>query len=51
MEIIGKLVSNYATDIGMITSALKDVSIKFIDQCLQIINNKERLNGIKGSTK
>ena len=35
---------------GMIPSASKDVSIKFSDQCIYILNNKEMLNGLKGST-
>ena len=51
MELIGKLEGNNTTNIGMTTSASKYISIKFADQCLYIINNKERLNRIKGSTK
>ena len=51
MEPIGKLASKDTSKIGMISSASKDVSIKFIDQCIHILNNKERLNGLKGSTK
>ena len=51
MELIGKLASNDTTNIGMLTSASKDVSIKFSDQCLNILNRKEILNGLKGSTK
>ena len=51
MELIGKLEGNNTTNIGMTTSASKYISIKFADQCLYIINNKERLNIIKGSTK
>ena len=35
----------------MLTSASKDVSIKFSDQCIQTNDNKEILNGIKGSTE
>ena len=35
----------------MIPSASKYVSIKFADQCLHILNNKETLNGIKSITK
>ena len=51
MELIGKLVSNDTTKIGMLPSASKYVSFKFADQCLHILNNKEGLNGLKGSTK
>ena len=51
MELIGKLESNYTSNIGIIPSASKDISIKFADQCLHIINNKERLNGLKVITK
>ena len=51
MELMGKLESNNTTNIGMLTSASKYVSINFADQCLHIINNKEILNGLKGSTK
>ena len=51
MEVMVKLASNYTTNIGMLPSASKYVSIKFSDQCLHILNNKERLNGLKGSIK
>ena len=51
MELIGKLASNDTTNIGMLPSDSKDVSFKFADQCLYMINNKEILNGLKGSTK
>ena len=51
MEIIGKLSSNNTSKIGIIPSASKDVIINFSDQCIHILNNKYRLNGIKGSTK
>ena len=51
MEIIGKLGSNDTRNIGMLTSASKDVSIQFEEQCLHIINNKEILNGLEGSSK
>ena len=51
MEIIGKLGSNYTTYIGILNSASKDVSVKFADQFLHIVNNNERLNQLKGSTK
>ena len=51
MEPIGKLGSYDTTNIGMLPSDSKYVSVKFADQCLHILNNKERLNGLKGSTK
>ena len=51
MELIGKLGSNDTKKIGMIPSASKYVSIKFSHQCLHILNDKEMLNGIKGSSK
>ena len=51
MEFIGKLSSNHTINVGTLSSASKDVSIKFSDQCLHIINDKEILNGIKGSTE
>ena len=48
---MGKLASNNTTNIGMLPSASKYVSMNFADQCLHILNNKEKLNGLKGSTK
>ena len=51
MKLMGKLASNNTTNIGMLPSASKYVSINFSDKCLHIINNKEILNGLKGSTK
>ena len=51
MEIIGKLACNDTSNIGMLTSASKYVSVKISYQCIHIINNKEILNGLKGSTK
>ena len=51
MELIGKLSSNDTSEIGILPSASKDVSIKFSDQCIHIINNKESLNGLKGITR
>ena len=51
MEPIGKLESNDTTHIGMLNSASKYDPIKFADQCLHILNSKERLNGLKGRTK
>ena len=50
MELIGKLGSSYISNIGMLPSASKDISIKFADQCLHILNNKEIFNGLKGRT-
>ena len=40
MELIVKLVSKNTTDIGILPSALKYVSIKFAYQCIHILNNK-----------
>ena len=40
MELIGKLASNETSKIGMLPSDSKDVSIKFTDQRIHIINNK-----------
>ena len=51
MELMGKLSSNDTTNIGMLPSASKYVSINVVYQCLHILNNKERLNGLKGGTK
>ena len=51
LELIGKLASNNTKNIGMLPSASKEASIKFADQCLHILNNKEILNGLKGNTK
>ena len=51
MEIIGKLASNKTSRIGMLPSASKYDPIKTPEQCLHIINNKDRLNGLKVSTK
>ena len=51
MVLIAELASNYTADIGMIPSSSKDVSIKLVDQFLQILNNREIFNRLKGSTK
>ena len=51
MELIGKLASNYTSKIEIFPSVSKDVSVKFSDKCINIINNKEVLNGLKGSQK
>ena len=51
MEYIGKLASNYTSKVIMLPSASKGVSIKFLDKCINILYNKEGLNGIKGRTK
>ena len=51
MELIVKLESNDTSNIGMLPSDSKDVYIKFSDQFIHILNNKERLNELKGSTK
>ena len=39
-ELIGELGSNDTTKIGMLHIASKDVSIKCLDQCINILNNK-----------
>ena len=46
-----KLESKDISKIVIIFSASKDVSIKFADQCINILNDKERRNGLKGSKK
>ena len=51
MKLMGKLASNDTTNIGILPSASRYVSIKFANQCLHILNNKEVLNGLKGSSK
>ena len=51
MELIGKLESNDTSNIRMLTSASKDVSIEFVEKFLHILNNKDRVNLLKGSTK
>ena len=40
MEIIGKLASNDTSNIGIITSASKGVSIKFTDKFIHVIIKK-----------
>ena len=49
MELISKLESNDTSKIGIIPSVSKDFFAKFADQCIQIINNKNMLNWLKGS--
>ena len=51
MELFSNLSSNNTSKIRMLPSASKDVSLKFSGQCLYILNNKEKLNGIKGIKK
>ena len=51
LNLIDKLESNNTTKIGMIPSASKYVSVKFSDQCLHILNNKEIVNVFKGRSK
>ena len=51
MELVGKLASKDTSKIGMLPSDPKDVSIKFADQCVNFLNDKDKLNGIKSSTK
>ena len=47
MKLMGKLASNYTTNIGMLTSASKYVSINFSDKCLYILNNKGKIEWTK----
>ena len=51
MELIGKLASNDTSNIGIIPSASKYISIQFSDQYIKNLSNKEIWNGYKGSTK
>ena len=51
MEIIGKLAYKDTSKIVMLPSVSKRVSIKVLDQCINILNNRYRLNVLKGSTK
>ena len=51
IEMIGKLASNNTSNIGMLPSASKHVYIKFSDQCIQILYNKEGGNELKCSTR
>ena len=48
MELIGKFRSNDTSNIGMLPGDLKDIYNKFSDQCIHMVNNKERLNRLKG---
>ena len=51
MDLVVKLSSKDTSNIGILPIASKCVSINFADQCIHIINNKYRLNAIKGITK
>ena len=51
MELIGRLASNDTLNTGMLPSDSENVSIKFKYQCIHILNNKYRLNGLKVITK
>ena len=51
MELLGKLASNDKSKIIMTPTAPKDISIKILEQGLQIITNNDQLNVIKGITK
>ena len=51
MRIIGEFEINDTSNIVMLPRASTYVSIKFADKCIQIINNKDRLNGLKGRKK
>ena len=51
MELIGKLASNDTSNIVTLSNASKDISIKFAYKCINLVNKKERSNGLKSSTK
>ena len=51
MKLICTLASNDTSNIAIIYSASKYISVKLSYQCIHILNNKEVLNGLKGSTK
>ena len=51
MELLGKLEIKDTLNIGILTSASKDVSIKFSEQCLHILSNNDLLNGLRGNEK
>ena len=42
MELIGKLSSKNTSKIVIILSVSKDISVEFADQCIYIMNNKEK---------
>ena len=44
IKLIGKLASNDTSEVVILPSASKDVSINFSDQCIHILKNKEGLN-------
>ena len=50
MELMSILSIYDITNIGMLPSASKYVSVSFTDQCLHTLNYKEIFNGLKGST-
>ena len=50
MGLIGKLASNYTSKIEIVLGASKYVTIKYADQCIHILNNKDKKNGLKVST-
>ena len=51
VELVGKLAKNNTSNIGRLLSASKDVSVKFTDHCINILNNEEILNRLRDSTK
>ena len=51
MELLGELANNDMSNYGILCSASKYISIKFIEQFLHIITNNRRLNGLNRSTK
>ena len=51
MELLVKWTSNDTSKIGILPSTSNNVSINFAKQCLKILANNDRLNGLKGGTK
>ena len=51
IEIIGTLESDVTTKLVILPSSSTDVSNNSSDQYIHILNNKERYNGLKRSTK
>ena len=48
---LGKLGSNVTSNIGIIPSVSKDVSVNFSEECSHVLTNNYRLNRLKGNTK
>ena len=51
MDLLGKLEINYTSNIGILPSSSKDISVKIPEKCLHILTNNDHLNGLKSSTK